>query len=90
MLYHHININEDKEASFADSKRFLDLYYGADYSRTRLESWLAYGSPRDCIADIKRYRDSGCNRITFRLSTMGDPRHQIKRLAEEVLPYIND
>src|SRR4051812_48835853 len=30
VLYHHININDDKEASFADSKRFLDLYYGAD------------------------------------------------------------
>ncbi len=90
VLYHHININEDKEEGFADSKKFLDLYYGADYSKTRLESWLTYGSPSDCIADIKRYRDSGCNRITFRLSTMGDPRHQLKRLAEEVLPYVND
>src|SRR5215210_1285380 len=89
VLYHHININEEREASLADSKKFLDLYYGANYSRERLESWLTYGSPRDCIADIKRYQNSGCNRITFRLSTMGDPRHQLKRLAEEVLPYLD-
>jgi alkanesulfonate monooxygenase SsuD/methylene tetrahydromethanopterin reductase-like flavin-dependent oxidoreductase (luciferase family) len=88
ILYHHININEDREASITDSKTFLDLYYGANYSRERLEAWLTYGSPRDCIADLKRYKDSGCNRITFRLSTMGDPMHQLKRLAEEVLPFV--
>lgn len=90
VLYHHININEDRNACLADSKQFLDQYYGADYSKERLESWLTYGSPRDCIEDIKRYRDSGCNRMTFRLSTMGNPQHQLKRLAEEVLPYINN
>lgn len=89
VLYHHININEDHEAGLADSKEFLDLYYSADYSKERLQSWLTYGSPRDCIADINRYKDSGCNRMTFRLSTMGDPRHQLRRLAEEVLPYID-
>ncbi len=38
VLYHHINVNEDKEAALADSKKFLDLYYSADYSRERLES----------------------------------------------------
>ena len=89
VLYHHININEDRETGLADSKKFLDLYYGANYSRERLESWLTYGSPRDCIADINQYKASGCNRITFRISTMGDPRHQFRRLAEEVLPYID-
>ena len=49
VLYHHINVNEDKEAALADSKTFLDLYYGANYSKERLEAWLTYGSPRDCI-----------------------------------------
>ena len=78
------------EASFADSKKFLDLYYGANYTRERVESWLTYGSPQDCIADIKRYRACGCNRMTFRISTMGDPMHQLERLARDVLPYVND
>jgi alkanesulfonate monooxygenase SsuD/methylene tetrahydromethanopterin reductase-like flavin-dependent oxidoreductase (luciferase family) len=89
VLYHHVNINEDRDASLTDSKTFLDLYYGANYSKERLESWLSYGSPRDCIADIRRYQACGCNRMTFRISTMGDPMHQLKRLAEEVLPYID-
>jgi alkanesulfonate monooxygenase SsuD/methylene tetrahydromethanopterin reductase-like flavin-dependent oxidoreductase (luciferase family) len=89
VLYHHINIGEDKDASLADSKKFLDLYYGADYSKERLEAWLTYGTPRDCIADLRRFADTGCRRITFRISTMGDAMHQLKRLAEEVLPYVN-
>ena len=90
VLYHHINVDEDREQALADSKAFLDLYYGADYTREGLERWLTYGSPQDCIAHIRQYRDSGCKRISFRLSTMGDPLHQLTRLTDEVLPFIDD
>ena len=88
VLYHHVNVNDDKDAALADSKRFLDLYYSADYSKERLEAWLTYGPPRDCIAHLQRYAASGCRRITFRISTMGDPMAQLRRLVEEVLPYV--
>ena len=88
VLYHHVNVNDDKDAALADSKRFLDLYYSADYSRERLEAWLTYGPPRDCIAHLQRYAACGCRRITFRLSTMGDAMTQLRRLAEEVLPFV--
>jgi hypothetical protein len=33
---------------------------------------------------------SGCRRITFRISTMGDPMAQLRRVAEEVLPYVGE
>jgi alkanesulfonate monooxygenase SsuD/methylene tetrahydromethanopterin reductase-like flavin-dependent oxidoreductase (luciferase family) len=89
VLYHHINVNDDKDAALADSKKFLDLYYGADYSRERLEAWLTYGSPRDCVAQLQAFRDCGCRRITFRISTMGDPLSQLRRVAEEVLPFVD-
>ena len=46
VLYHHINVNDDKDAALADSKKFLDLYYTANYSKERLEAWLTYGTPR--------------------------------------------
>jgi hypothetical protein len=88
VLYHHVNVNDDKDAALADSKRFLDLYYSADYGRERLEAWLTYGPPRDCIAHLQRYAACGCRRITFRISTMGDPMAQLRRLVEEVLPYV--
>ena len=58
VLYHHINVNDDKDAALADSKKFLDLYYTANYSKERLEAWLTYGSPRDCIEHLKRFKDA--------------------------------
>ncbi|MGE0035810.1 MAG: LLM class flavin-dependent oxidoreductase [Xanthobacteraceae bacterium] len=88
VLYHHINVRDDKADALADSKTFLDLYYSADYSKERLESWLTYGSPRDCIAHLKQFKDAGCRRVTFRLSTMGDPMVQLRRVTEEVLPFV--
>jgi alkanesulfonate monooxygenase SsuD/methylene tetrahydromethanopterin reductase-like flavin-dependent oxidoreductase (luciferase family) len=89
VLYHHINVNDDKAEALADSKTFLDLYYSADYGKERLEAWLTYGPPRDCIAQLKAFKTSGCRRITFRISTMGDPMAQLRRVAEEVLPYVD-
>jgi alkanesulfonate monooxygenase SsuD/methylene tetrahydromethanopterin reductase-like flavin-dependent oxidoreductase (luciferase family) len=88
ILDHHINVNEDKDDALADSKKFLDLYYSADYSKERIESWLTYGSPRDCIEQIRQFKAGGCRRITFRISTMGDPMAQFRRLVEEVLPHV--
>src|SRR5947199_157338 len=44
-LYYNVNINEDREAAAAESKKFLDLYYGFDITRPRLDVWVAYGSP---------------------------------------------
>ena len=89
VLYHHVNVNDDKAEALADSKRFLDLYYSADYGKERLEAWLTYGPPRDCIAQLQRFAASGCRRITFRISTMGDPMVQLRRLVEEVLPEVD-
>jgi len=43
VLCHHININEDADAALADAKRYLDLYYGANYTKERLQAWLAMG-----------------------------------------------
>jgi alkanesulfonate monooxygenase SsuD/methylene tetrahydromethanopterin reductase-like flavin-dependent oxidoreductase (luciferase family) len=88
VVYHHINVNDDKAAALADSKKFLDLYYSADYSRERLEAWLTYGPPRDCIEHLRQFAACGCRRITFRLSTMGDPMAQLRRVTEEVLPFV--
>jgi alkanesulfonate monooxygenase SsuD/methylene tetrahydromethanopterin reductase-like flavin-dependent oxidoreductase (luciferase family) len=89
VLYHHNNVNADKQEALADSKKFLDLYYSADYTKARLEAWLTYGSPRECVAHLKRFKAAGCRRITFRISTMGDPMAQFRRLVEDVLPYVD-
>ena len=42
-IYYNINVNDDREAAFAESKRFLDNYYSVDY---RPDMLRAMGSGR--------------------------------------------
>ena len=58
-------------------------------TKARLEAWLTYGSPRECVAHLKRFKAAGCRRMTFRISTMGDSMAQFRRLVEDVLPYVD-
>jgi alkanesulfonate monooxygenase SsuD/methylene tetrahydromethanopterin reductase-like flavin-dependent oxidoreductase (luciferase family) len=83
-LYYNINVNEDREAALAESKRFLDAYYTTDYSREFLESWVAMGSPAQCIENIRGFIDAGATTITLRI-TGYDQKKQFKRVTQEVL-----
>ena len=87
-LYHNINVNEDREAAFAETKKFLDAYYSANFSRERVEAWSALGNPEECIAALRRWRGSGVRRITLRLCSW-DQLHQIGRVVNEVLPFVD-
>ena len=84
-VYYNINVNEDREAAYQESKRFLDAYYTVDYRRDFLELWVAMGSPEQCIEEIRRYVDAGATTITLRL-TGYDQERQFRRVTEEVLP----
>ena len=86
--YHNINVNDDREAAFAETKRFLDLYYSTSYTRERIERWTAFGSPAECVASLRRFRGTGMRRVTLRL-TAWDQRGQFDRVVREVLPYVN-
>lgn len=83
-LYYNINVNEDREAAFQETKRFLDSYYTTDYPRPFLENWVAFGSPQECIARLKAFVDAGVTTITLRI-TGYDQQRQFKRVTEEVL-----
>jgi alkanesulfonate monooxygenase SsuD/methylene tetrahydromethanopterin reductase-like flavin-dependent oxidoreductase (luciferase family) len=86
-IYHNINVNEDREAALAESKRFLDSYYSVNYSRQFLELWVALGSPAECIANLRSYIEAGATTITLRL-TGYDQAAQFKRVTEEVIPAL--
>lgn len=83
-LYYNINVNEDYEAALQESKRFLDAYYTADYSREFLENWVALGSPQRCIDKLQSFIDAGATTITLRLTSYGQD-NQFKRVTDEVL-----
>ena len=86
-LYYNININEDRKAAFEESTRFLNAYYMTNFKPEVVESWLAYGSPEQCITRLRQYVDVGIKMITMRL-TGWDQMGLLKRCMEEVLPYV--
>lgn len=88
-LYHNINLNPNEEAAYEETKRFLDAYYGADFSRQRIEAWTAFGSAGKCIENLRSYRDTGVQQIALRMCSW-DQAGQFERVVREVLPYVND
>src|SRR5256885_1030141 len=84
-LYYNVNINEDREAAAAESKKFLDLYYGFDITRPRLDIWVAYGPPEEVIGKVREFADAGAKEITFRITSF-EQRRQYQRLVKEILP----
>jgi hypothetical protein len=80
-----VNINDDREEAAAESKRFLDAYYGFDISRPRLDIWVAYGPADEVIGKIREFADAGAKEITLRITSF-DQRRQYRRLIEEIVP----
>jgi alkanesulfonate monooxygenase SsuD/methylene tetrahydromethanopterin reductase-like flavin-dependent oxidoreductase (luciferase family) len=85
-LYHNVNLNEDCEAALQESKKFLDLYYTADYSLEAVAGWVALGSVEEVVAKLKGYEALGFDEVTLRI-TSWDQRPQLARLIAEVLPH---
>jgi len=81
-----VNINEDRDRAFEEATAFLASYYGAGtISRERAETWLAYGPPAQVIDKIAAYVEAGCTMPILRF-VAPDPREQLRRCIEEVLP----
>jgi alkanesulfonate monooxygenase SsuD/methylene tetrahydromethanopterin reductase-like flavin-dependent oxidoreductase (luciferase family) len=89
-IYHHVYVDDDRDRALHEAKSFLDQYYSANYSKERLESWLTYGSARDCIEGLKAFRGSGAKRITLRLSATTNENGQFDKLVNDVLPFVNE
>ncbi len=53
-LYYNVNINNNRTAAAAESKRFLDTYYNYDISPEALDGWVAYGSAAEVIEKMAR------------------------------------
>ena len=84
-LYYNINVDEDRDAAFEESKKFLDAYYGVNYTEQILKQWVAFGSPQECIEQLRNFIDAGATTITLRL-TGYDQERQFDRVTNEVLP----
>lgn len=85
-LYHNINLNPDREAALAESKRFLDAYYSTDYTRAAVEGFVALGSPEQAVEHLKRLEQIGFDEVELRI-TSWNQREQMAQLIEEVAPH---
>ncbi len=85
-LYYNININEDREAAFQESKKYLDQYYSISYAREAIDNWVALGSPGQCVQQLQTFVDAGATDILLRFPSW-DQSGQFRRCVEEVLPH---
>jgi alkanesulfonate monooxygenase SsuD/methylene tetrahydromethanopterin reductase-like flavin-dependent oxidoreductase (luciferase family) len=83
-----VNINDDKQAAYAQSKDYFNHYYGPTYPpESLIKVWLAHGSPRDCACLIQEWVDMGITTPVLRF-TAKDQLEQVRRFTDEVLPLL--
>ncbi len=87
IAYHNVNINPDRAVALAESKRFLDEYYGPVFTPEMVDAWTAAGTPAQCVDNLNALVRDGAKAITLRI-TSWDQRGQFERLVNEVLPRI--
>jgi alkanesulfonate monooxygenase SsuD/methylene tetrahydromethanopterin reductase-like flavin-dependent oxidoreductase (luciferase family) len=83
-----VNINDDKQAAYRQSKDYFNHYYGPGYpSESLIKLWLAHGPPKDCAELIQQWIDMGITTPVLRFTTKDQP-GQVKRFIDEVLPLL--
>ncbi len=86
-LYHNINVNPDREAAMAETKKFLDLYYTANFTPERIDQWAEVGSIDYCVQRLREWKHSGIGEVTLRLCSW-DQKTQFDLVVNEVLPRV--
>jgi alkanesulfonate monooxygenase SsuD/methylene tetrahydromethanopterin reductase-like flavin-dependent oxidoreductase (luciferase family) len=87
MAYHNVNLNADRQAALAETKRFLDEYYGPVFSPAMVEAWTAAGTVEQCVDHLRVLRRDGARTVTLRI-TAWNQEEQFERLVGEVLPRL--
>ena len=86
-LYFNLNIGDDREKAFAETKRFLDEYYSSDFTREQIDKWSAYGPAEVCVEPMLAYAAAGVGTFCLRF-TAYDQSAQLKRFIEQVAPLL--
>jgi alkanesulfonate monooxygenase SsuD/methylene tetrahydromethanopterin reductase-like flavin-dependent oxidoreductase (luciferase family) len=83
-----VNISDDKQTAYAQSKDYFNHYYGPGYPpESLIEVWLAHGPPKDCAKLIQEWIDMGITTPVLRFTSKDQP-GQVKRFIDEVLPLL--
>jgi alkanesulfonate monooxygenase SsuD/methylene tetrahydromethanopterin reductase-like flavin-dependent oxidoreductase (luciferase family) len=83
-----VNINDDKQAAYDESKFYFNHYYGTRWPNEEIiRLWLAHGSPNECAEFIQRWIDMGFTTPVLRFTTR-DQVGQVRRFVNEVVPRL--
>jgi probable F420-dependent oxidoreductase len=86
-LYTTLNVNADVAQSERELRAFIESYYGIPYEVLARQNGLHAGSADNCAAWLKAFIAAGAQTIVVRFGS-SDQIGQLRRFAEEVLPYI--
>jgi alkanesulfonate monooxygenase SsuD/methylene tetrahydromethanopterin reductase-like flavin-dependent oxidoreductase (luciferase family) len=87
-LHGMVNINDNRQTAYAESKDYFNHYYGPTYPpESLIKVWLAHGPPKDCARLIQQWLDMGITTPVLRF-TAKNQLNQMKRFSEEVLPLL--
>jgi alkanesulfonate monooxygenase SsuD/methylene tetrahydromethanopterin reductase-like flavin-dependent oxidoreductase (luciferase family) len=83
-----VNINDDRNAAYDESKYYFSHYYAPGYPPEELiKVWLAHGAPAQCAEMIQSWIDMGITTPVLRF-TSRDQLGQIERFIRDVLPLL--
>jgi alkanesulfonate monooxygenase SsuD/methylene tetrahydromethanopterin reductase-like flavin-dependent oxidoreductase (luciferase family) len=83
-----VNINDDKQAAYAQAKDYFNHYYGPTYPpESLIRVWLAHGPPNDCAQLIQEWIDMGITTPVLRF-TAKNQQEQVRRFIGEVMPLL--
>lgn len=83
-----VNINDDRQAAYRQSKEYFNHYYGPTYPpESLIKLWLAHGPPENCARLIQDWIDMGITTPVLRF-TAKDQLGQLNRFMDEVLPLL--
>ena len=85
-LYYNVHIGEEA-AAYAESKRFLDAYYSADFDEEFVHMWTAIGAPEACAEKIRAFADAGVQVLSVRFAAY-DQTAQMRKFIDEVAPLL--
>ena len=84
----NICVRQKANDALEESGNFLADYYGIRFSPDRTRDWTAHGPPEECADKLRDYVGSGVKHLALRI-TSRDQSGQFGRIAEEVLPLVN-
>lgn len=84
-LYYNINMQDDEEKAFKETKEFLDRYYMTNFSANVIDTWVALGSREKCLKKLEEFIDAGVKVITLRMPTLRQ-KEMVEKVSKEILP----